>query len=77
MIYTAHCYIDVNANQSYDTEPEYIWIDINHLSDATHVCAVRVGAGDDIAVEINQPTAAELAFVRDVVQMSELLRRKP
>ena len=72
MIYTAVAKIDVNANQPYDTEPEYDWIDIDQLTDATHVCAVRLLHNDLEVADIHYPTAAELAFIRDVIVMSEI-----
>jgi hypothetical protein len=72
MIYTAVAKIDVNANQPYDTDPEYIWIDIDHLSDATHVCAVQILDTQGIVAILDRPTAAELVFVRNVVRLSEV-----
>lgn len=72
MTYAAEAKIDVNANQPYDTEPEYDWIDLDQLSDATHVCAVRLLHSNQEVFDVHFPTAAELAFIRDVILMSEI-----
>jgi hypothetical protein len=73
MIYTAVARIDVNANQPYDTEPTYQWVGLDILAADAFVCEVQILDEQDCAVAIlDQPTAAELAFVRNVVRLSEI-----